>query len=306
MKSICSWKKPPFLKPGDTIQGIAPSGALKEFTTLEKAIEIVRSRGYNLELGKHWNAQYGYLAGTDQQRREALLEALHNPECKAIMAVRGGYGSARLLEKEDWDNIFRQYPKWIIGFSDITGLLWKLATVRISSIHGPVLTTLANEPEWSLERLFNYLEGHPLPPLQGQGWGGGQGKGVLLPANLTVGTNLLGTPLQPPLNDVILALEDTGEVSYRIDRMLTQWRLMGVLRGVKGIALGRFSRCDPPSESSRWTVEEVLGDRLGDLNIPIVSDLPFGHDGVNAILPVGMNVILDGDQGSLEFINSLR
>ncbi|MGB5770234.1 MAG: LD-carboxypeptidase, partial [Crocosphaera sp.] len=92
MKSIRSWKKPPFLKPGDTIQGIAPSGALKEFTTLEKAIEIVRSRGYNLELGKHWNAQYGYLAGTDQQRREALLEALHKPEVKAIIAVRGGYG----------------------------------------------------------------------------------------------------------------------------------------------------------------------------------------------------------------------
>ena len=293
--------QPPFLKPGDTIIAIAPSGAVKEFSFVEKAREILRSQGYNLELGKYWNAHYGYLGGTDQQRRETLREALINPEYKAIIAVRGGYGSARLLEQEDWDNLLRQYPKWLIGFSDVTGLLWKLATLGISSIHGPVLTTLANEPEWSRERLFNYLEGCPLPTLQGQGWGKGRVTGKLLAANLTVATHLLGTPLQPSLNGVILALEDVGEVPYRIDRMLTQWRLMGLFDGVKGIALGRFSRCDRPSESSRWTVEEVLGDRLGDLSIPIVADLPFGHDGVNAMLPVGMEVILDGDRGTLEF-----
>ncbi len=280
---------------------IAPSGAVKEFSFLEKAKEIVRSQGYNLALGKHWNAHYGYLAGTDQQRREALREALINPEYKAIIAVRGGYGAARLLEAEDWDTFLRKHPKWLIGFSDVTALLWKLATLGIPSIHGPVFTTLANEPEWSIKRLFNYLEGYPLPTLQGQGWGKGKAKGTLLPANLTVGTNLLGTPLQPSLNGVILALEDVAEVPYCIDRMLTQWRLMGALRGVKGIALGRFSRCDRPSESSRWTTEEVLRDRLGYLNIPIVSDLPFGHDGVNAMLPVGREVMLDGDQGTLEF-----
>ena len=87
--------------------------------------------------------------------------------------------------------------------------------------------------------------------------------------------------------------------------MLTQWRLMGVLRGVKGIALGRFSRCDRPSENSHWTTQEVLRDRLEDLNIPMVSDLPFGHEGVNAMLPVGKEVILDGDRGTLEFNSTL-
>ncbi|MEA5509816.1 LD-carboxypeptidase [Crocosphaera sp. UHCC 0190] len=296
------WKKPPFLQPGDTIQVIAPSGALKEFTALEKGLEIWRSQGYQVELGNQWNAHYGYLGGTDQQRRDALLQAWKNPEVKAIICTRGGYGSARLLENGDWEAIFAEFPKWLVGFSDITGLLWNLAKVGISSLHGPVLTTLAQEPDWSLQRLFNYLQGYPLDSLQGQGWGGGQVKGRLLPANLTVGTHLLGTPLQPSLEGVILALEDVGEVPYRIDRQLTQWRLMGAFRGVKGIALGRFSRCDRPSESSRWTVEDVLRDRLGDLGIPVVSELPFGHDGVNACLPVGIEVQLDGDQGCLEFI----
>ncbi len=300
MSALSSWIKPPFLQPGDTIIGISPSGAIKDIAAVENAIEIMRSQGYNVELNEHWNAQYGYLAGNDEQRREALLQALTNPNYKAIIAVRGGYGAARLLEEKDWETIFRNYPKWLIGFSDITSLLWKLARVKVSTIHGPVLTTLAKEPDWSLQRFFSYLQGEPLSPLQGQGWGNGQAEGWLLPANLTVATHILGTPLQPLLNDVILALEDVGEASYSIDRMLTQWRLMGAFCGVRGIILGRFSGSHESRNS--WTTEEVLRDRLGDLNIPIVSELPFGHDGVNAILPVGMTVRLDSDQGSLEFI----
>ena len=301
MTTLGSWKKPPFLQPDDTIVAMSPSGAIKDVAAVEKAIEIMRSQGYNVQLDQHWKAQYGYLAGTDEQRREALLQVFKNPNYKAIIAVRGGYGAARLLEEKDWETIFTNYPKWLIGFSDITSLLWKLAKVKVCSIHGPVLTTLAKEPDWSLQRLFSYLQGEPLLPLQGQAWGNGQAEGWLLPANLTVATHILGTSLQPPLNNVILALEDVGEAPYSIDRMLTQWRLMGAFSGVKGIALGRFSGSKGPVNS--WTVEEVLRDRLGDLDIPIVSDLPFGHDGVNAILPVGMMVKLDGDKGSLTFLN---
>ncbi|HAG85598.1 MAG TPA: LD-carboxypeptidase, partial [Cyanobacteria bacterium UBA12227] len=110
--------------------------------------------------------------------------------------------------------------KWLIGFSDITNLLWSLAQFGISGVHGPVLTTLANEPEWSLNRLFDCVEGRPVAPLTGIGWGGGKVSGRLLPANLTVATHLLGTPLQPPFKDLILALEDVTEAPYRIDRML--------------------------------------------------------------------------------------
>ncbi len=284
------------LKKGDLLIVISPSGAVKEYEKIEQAIKIWRDRGYNVQFGKYWDANHSYLAGTDQQRREALQEAWHNPQCKGILCARGGYGSARLLENWTWGN----ESKWLIGFSDITGLLWSLATQGIQSIHGPVLTTLATEPKWSIKRLFDAVEGKNLAPLSGQGWGGGKVTGRLLPANLTVATHILKTPLQPPLKGSILAFEDVTESPYRIDRMLTQWRLNGCFQGIAGIAIGRFSQCDPSPNC--WTVEQVLGDRLGDLGIPIVSNLPFGHDGENAALVVGEMVELDGDNGFLSFV----
>ena len=291
---------PPPLQSGDRVLVIAPSGALKEFTAFEQGVAIWRDRGYCTDLGPHWNARCGYLAGTDSQRRESLATAWHDPQYRAILCARGGYGSARLLENWDWKTAGEQ-KKWVVGFSDATGLLWSLAAAGIASIHAAVLTTLAAEPDWSLQRLFDCLAGRPLSPLSGRGWGGGKGLGWLLPANLTVATHLLCTPLQPDLEGAILALEDVTEAPYRLDRLLTQWRMSGAFRGVRGIALGRFSRCDPPLGSQSWTVVEVLQDRLADLGIPIVSDLPFGHDGPNAALPVGCPVLLDGDSGTLSF-----
>ena len=237
------------------------------------------------------------MAGTDDQRRTGLETGLKHPDYKAILCGRGGYGGARLLEQWLWPPT---PPKWLIGFSDVTSLLWSLAQNGIpGGIHGPVLTSLANEPDWSVQRMFDWVEGRPLAPLKGQGWGHGIAQGRLIPGNLTVATHLLGTPLQPDLTNVILAIEDVAEAPYRIDRMLTQWRLCGALKAVKGIALGRFSRCEAPAGIPSFTVEEVLRDRLGDLGIPIVSDLPFGHDGVNAVLPVGVLARIDGEQGTL-------
>lgn len=336
MSSDLRCQLPPPLKPGDLLRVITPSGVLREFEAFQKGLEIWRSKGYKVELQSNWDAKEGYLAGTDNERRHQLAEAWHDPECRGILCARGGYGSARLLENWTWslqhegelgswgagelgeqrrmltsmpDKITfsssPHYPlsslKWLIGFSDITSLLWSLSHLGVSGVHGPVLTTLSAEPEWSLNRLFDCMEGHPLAPLTGIGWGGGKVSGILLPANLTVATHLLGTPVQPPLEGIILALEDVTEAPYRIDRMLTQWRMSGAFKGVRGIALGRFSRCYPPKDIPSWTVEEVLRDRLGDLDIPIVSDLPFGHDGVNAALPVGQPVELDADQGILSW-----
>ena len=339
---------PPYLKPGDSVTAIAPSGALKDIKALEAGFKIWRSHDYQIKLGHNWNAREGYLAGDDTTRRNALAQAWNDPQCKAILCIRGGYGSARLLENwhqsvisyqssvwgqnspsnqelsvgDSTDKGVRQHPfkcqphptafpqglcpniKWVIGFSDVTSLLWSLATAGVGSLHAPVLTTLAQEPLWSQQRMFEYLERGKLEPIQGKGWGGGIAEGILLPANLTVATHLLGTPLQPNLQGTILAFEDVNEYPYRIDRMLTQWRLMGVLSGVKGIALGRFSRCDPYPGSMSPNTAEVLRDRLSDLEIPIVSDLPFGHDGSNAVLPVGHYVMLDSDQGELSFLRN--
>ncbi|MBE9015968.1 LD-carboxypeptidase [Chroococcidiopsis sp. CCALA 051] len=301
---IC--QPPPPLKPGDLLKVIAPSGALREMAAFEQGIEIWRSRGYQVKVSPTIGDTFGYLAGTDASRRQQLLDAWQDPDCRGILCARGGYGGMRILE--DWTWMAGKgaqlcaptsFPKWLIGFSDITALLWSLCKEGISGVHAPVLTTLAGEPDWSRQRLFDWVEGRPLSPLQGKGWGGGVVTGVLLPANLTVATHLLGTSIQPNFDGVILALEDVTEAPYRIDRLLTQWRLSGAFTKVKGIALGRFSRCEPPPNISSLTIEEVLCDRLGDLNLPIVSDLPFGHDGCNAALPVGISATLDADKGQL-------
>lgn len=284
------------LIPGDRLWVIMPSGALRGRESFDQGIEVWRSRGYIVDLCDDYDTRWGYLAGTDEQRRLAFAQGLTDPSIKGIICGRGGYGGARLLEDWSW---LGQEPKWLIGFSDITSLLWGYAQEKISGVHGPVLTTLADEPDWSRQRLWDWIEGKEIEPIQGNGWGKGIAQGYLLPCNLTVATHLLGTPLAPDFSNVILALEDVGEAPYRIDRMLTQWRMTGALDQVKGIALGRFSQSESAPDIPSFTIEEVLRDRLQDLDIPIVSDLPFGHDGVNAALPVGVKAIIDGDRGTL-------
>lgn len=298
-----SCQLPPLLQPGDLVTAIAPSGAVKATDAIERGLAIWRERGYRVEIGNNYRSRCGYLAGSDRLRREDLATAWHNPECKAIMTIRGGYGGARLLEDWSWQTI---NLKWLIGFSDVTSLLWSLATEGITGLHAPVLTTLSAEPEWAIARMFRYLETGQLDALQGKATGGGKVSGILLPANLTVATHLLNTPVQPDFTGAILALEDVTEYPYRIDRMLTQWRMTGAFKHLKGIALGRFSRCEPYPGSSSWTIAEVLRDRLEDLGLPLVYDLPFGHDGVNAVLPVGQPVVLDADTGVLSWSNSVR
>ncbi len=317
---------PPPLTPGDLLCVISPSGRLQrseksEPEAFEAGLNLWRQRGYRLQLCDGYDASWGYLAGTDSSRRQQLQSALNDPECKAILCSRGGYGSTRLLEDWDWPPLSTelptdlstepkglpaaQLPKWLIGFSDITGLLWSLTKHGVSGVHGPVLTTLSAEPARSQERLFRWVEQHKIEPIIGKGWSrfgcGGKAIGTLLPGNLCVATHLLGTAAEPDLTNVILAFEDVGEAPYRLDRMLTQWRAMGKLRSVSGIALGRFSGWQLAKPGPTLSVAEVMHDRLCGLGIPIVSDLPFGHDGENAALPVGLPVQLDADSGSLSW-----
>jgi len=289
---------PPPLKPLDKVAVIAPSGAIYDWERLQAGLAVWQSQGYQLSIPDNFSPNWGYLAGTDRHRCQQLITAWSDPEVRAIVCARGGYGCLRLLEKLDWGQLADR-PKWLIGFSDITALLWAIASkLQIITLHAPVLTTLADEPAWSINHLFQMLSHSNYSwQLAGRGWGGGRTVGRLWVGNLCVASALIGTNLLPDLTGSILAFEDIYETPYRLDRLLTQWRLSGMLHQVAGIALGRFSHAD--TDLPTLSLGEMFSDRLADLGIPIVSDLPFGHAGANPALPVGAIVTIDGDRGWL-------
>ena len=282
------------LRPGDTVATVAASSALADDDRLQEGLEVLRGWGL-CPLEQNVSARrWGHLAGTDQERFSDLTQ-----DAPLLACARGGWGSARLLEHPiSWK------PGWLLGFSDVTSLLWaRLSAGWAGGIHGPLLTTLAAEPAWSRERLRQLLFGETPPALEGEPRGGGQTTGPLLAANLTVASHLLGSGLMPNLQGAILVLEDVGEAPYRIDRMLTHWRLCGVLQQLGGIGFGQFEGCDSsPDDPLTTTLAAVLDERTADLKIPVVKNLPVGHVCGNAALPMGQLACLDGNRGSLSLV----
>ncbi|QNI71323.1 muramoyltetrapeptide carboxypeptidase [Cyanobium sp. NS01] len=294
---------------------VAASSALAasdHLERLEAGIAVLESWGLEVERRALHERRWGYLAGRDAERRDDLLRAEH-VGAELLACLRGGWGAARLLEQ----SLTSLSPRWLLGFSDVTALLWaQLAQGHGGGVHGPLLTSLAAEPSWSQERLRALLFGEPVADLPGTPWRGGVAEGPLLVANLTVATHLLGTPHLPDLRGAILVIEDVGEAPYRIDRMLTHWRLSGALGQLAGIGLGQFSGCDdhPPGESgadpiamaARFSLEQVLHDRTGDLGIPVLAELPVGHEAGNGALPLGVWARLDADAGHLRLLPTPR
>ena len=311
---------------------VAASSALEGLERLQKGIAVLEGWGLAVEAHPAPLRRWGYLAGADLERRGDLLasspdrSALAGAGAEAgaeagagaapaagadqaalLACIRGGWGAARLLEQP-----LALPPSWLLGFSDVTSLLWAQRARGLGgAIHGPLVTSLATEPEWSCQRLRDLLFGHPLADLQGIGWCGGSATGPLLAGNLTVATHLLGTRHLPNLQGAILILEDVGEAPYRLDRLLTHWRLCGALQQLAGIGLGRFTACDDPDgepgdgsgePARRFTAEQVLRDRTADLGIPVVAGLPVGHEPGNAALPLGVRARLDGQRGLLQIL----
>jgi len=283
------------LQPGDAVATVAPSSALTHDQQLLEGLSILESWGLLALEQSVADRRWGYLAGRDGERFSDLTQT-----APLLACARGGWGAARLLERPvPWQ------PGWLLGFSDVTALLLaRLAAGYAGGVHGPLLNTLAEEPEWSRERLRRLLFGEPIPQLIGEPRGGGTATGPLLVANLTVASHLLGSPLMPSLQGTILILEDVGEAPYRIDRMLTHWRLCGALQSVAGIGFGRFEGCNAPDDDhTSFSLTDVLQERTDDLGLPVVMDLPVGHICGNSALPLGKLARLDGDRGELSLMS---
>ncbi len=287
------------LRKNDEFDVIAVSSSVDNKEDLIEGLKVLAQWGlicreHNV-IDRHW----GYLAGEDSLRHQELHSSQPAP-LKAF--ARGGWGAARILEfNQPWK------PGWLLGFSDVSAiLLSRLSAGFDGGIHGPLLTSLSKEPEWSQERLRALLFGEPLPDLNGDSWVSGVAKGPLVVCNLTVASHLLGSSHIPDLNGVILVFEDIDEEPYRIDRMLTQWRLAGILQKLAGLAFGSFKNCEQSQGNSlkSFGLEEILKDRSIDLKIPIVANLPIGHSTGNSSVPLGREAVLDGYKGTLRVFPS--
>jgi muramoyltetrapeptide carboxypeptidase len=233
---------------------------------------------------------------------------------KAIVCLRGGYGTARLLPLLDY-GLIRRNAKIFVGFSDVTSLHCAfLKKSGLISFHGPMAAShfIRKElPDFSLRSFLRTLMDPASPGGIRQGYNGktirilrrGMVSGPLIGGNLSVLCTLLGTSFQPAFKGRILFLEDLDEPPYRIDRMLTHLINAGALKQVAGIAVGLCENCeDPKADSSgeyRQTLQDVLKERLLPLNVPVVIGLPFGHAPHNATLPVGARATLDAERGDL-------
>ena len=293
--------RPARLQPGDIVRVIAPSGPI--FANAFAAGAAVLSARYQLRYDPTTLfASDGFLAGSDDQRLSSLVEALRDPEARAVFMGRGGYGLLRIASRLDL-HLLRSHPKPIVGFSDGTVLLALAAKAGVAAIHGPVVTQLGRLPKEDHAALYSLLESaKPRPLLTGlETLRPGSATGPLLGGNLEVFSRLLGTPLVPDLEGAILFLEEVGERPYRIDRLLTHLELAGVFATVAGVVVGDLVACEEPSDSRVVSPSAiaVVRERLGRLGIPVALGAHIGHGARNSSLPYGMPASLDTKSGTL-------
>jgi len=284
------------LGPGSRLVALAPGTWWENpLSEAERLHQRFTAAGWTLEVPGAAMGRWRWFSGSDRDRLRQWELASADRRTDGVVAVAGGWGSARLLE-QGWRAVPR--PFWLVGFSDTSALLLaQLAAGQGGGIHG---SASSSQEAWS--RLVNLLRGLPVEALQGTGWRSGVATGPLVVTNLTVATHLIGTRWFPSLRGRVLVLEDVGEAPYRIDRLLTHWRTSGVLQGVAGIGLGRFSWKEEDVLPGDLTMEEVLVERLGDLGVPLVGRLPVGHGRPNLALPLGRMARLDGSSGRLELL----
>lgn len=313
--------KPRRLQKGDTVGVIAPASSAFEDEEIRFAIDIVDSLGYRVKEGKHLYARDKFLAGTDRDRADDVNRMFADDGVDAIFALRGGYGTSRILPYLDYD-VIANNPKVFIGYSDITAILNAIhAKTGLTVFHGPVAKQ--NFSDYTLAEFRKVLvdpaphtrigEAPPIETREGfvdaknrvTRFKGGKAEGRLVGGNLTLIANLMGTPFEPDFRGKILFIEDVGEAPYRVDRMLTQLWLAGRLQETAGLAFGKitgaYDTCNDFSGNT-FSIEEVIRMRCEPLGVPTIRGLMIGHVEDQTTVPLGVNARLDADAGTLELL----
>lgn len=289
---------PPYLKKGDIVAITCPAKKLP--VDIVEAVKLLESWGLKVILGETVHASFHQFAGSDELRTADFQRFLDDSSVKAIFAARGGYGTIRIIDNLDFSG-FRNNPKWIIGFSDITILHSHIyARFGVQSIHGQMPLTIPDGSKISLETLrkalFNErVEYHYESSVKNRS---GQGEGILIGGNLTLLMMMTGSVSDMDYTDNILFLEDVGEYLYSIDRLMWNLKRAGKLVLLKGLIIGGFTELKDNDIPFGQTAEEIIMDHVKDYDYPVCFNFPAGHIADNRALILGktVNLKIDGQE----------
>lgn len=303
--------KPAKLLSGDLIGVISPASAVKDPIKVEKGVAYLEKLGYRVAVGKNVGKQTGYLAGSDDERLEDLHSMFKNKEVKAVMCLRGGYGTPRIADRIDYKLIAKN-PKIFVGYSDITALQLSIfKKTGLVTFAGPMVAVdfwndvnrFSEEFFWRIVTSNKKVGKVSLP--QGsilKTVTKGKMKGRVIGGNLALITAMMGSPLVPKFDDTILMLEDVDEVPYRLDRMFNQLKIADVFNKAAGVLLGHFSDCEAKDDDPTFTVEEVVNNYFGKLKIPVVSNFQHGHIKEKLTVAFGTEIKINADKNCVEYL----
>lgn len=291
------FKKPPYLKPGDSIGITSPAGFITS-DEIQPAVEVLKSWGYNITTGTTIGKRQNTFGGTDEERSADLQNMLDDPNIAAIMCARGGYGVVRIIDSLNWTK-FKKNPKWVIGFSDVTVLHNHIhAHCGIASIHSKMTNSFPDnlngaEPVrvQTINSIGDALSGKQMhysasPNAKNKC---GVAEGVLTGGNLKLLESLAGTASDIATKDKILFVEDTGEYLYSIDRMFWNLKRTGKLNGLKGLIVGGFKiKPDDEGEEFGKSLQDIVLEKVAEYNYPVCFNFPVGHQVANFALKCGV------------------
>lgn len=290
---------PKKLQKGDVISLVAPAKAIeKQF--IDHATKFWEEKGFSVKVGEHCLGRTNYFSGTDVERAADLQAAIDDPEVRAIICARGGYGCVRIIDHVNWAALLND-PKWLIGFSDVTYFHHHLATLDIPSIHATMPLNYKENTPQSLDSLTTVLASNAIQ----YDWESGTSfskdgftNGTLIGGNLAVISAMIGTDLLPSYENKILFIEDVGEHLYAIDRMFYQLSKSGVLNRISGLIVGGFSNTKDTDTPFGASLEELITAHFKFRNIPIAFNFPAGHQEDNRALIFGMPTELKVTNGT--------
>lgn len=295
-------KIPPYLKEGDTIAISCPAGFIT-LAEIEPAVAQMKNWGFNVIIGKSVGARDHSFGGTDNERLSDLQQQLDDPNIKAIMCARGGYGAIRILDQLNFDK-FRRSPKWLIGFSDITILHCHINTnYRVATIHSKMCNSFPSDWQTAepiqietINSIQDALKGKKMEYMASYNVNNrmGTGFGELIGGNLRCIENLAGSPSEIDTNGKILFVEDTGEYLYSVDRMFYNLKRSGKLSKLNGLIIGGFKgKADEAANDFGKTLTEIVLEKVKGYEYPISFDFPVGHQKANFALKCGVQHRLD-------------